>query len=574
MILLYFLLNIVGSTISLFGSFALKYILDALASDTIQINICLIWILCYIVSLIMLQANNSIQNVIYNNMFQKAEHLYDCNIISKISELPLSIIDSSEGKNKIDDVNNAKNTVVYAAYRLIRVISLFYTFVVAYVTLLKFDVYFSIIFLILTIPGIILNQLFDKKFERLRLDRAPDIRKFCYYRWMLTDAWPAKDVRMYDLTEPIKYRYNEEKQKYLNENKKLDKKKMFNFLIAEIIRRSGEIVFIAFVVYQAIEKRISVGDVGLYIGLAVTSTNLFQNIFFNIVMSFTRTTEITSRVFDFFNINVKKASEKYRSLENFETLKFDNVFFKYPFTEEYILKGVSFEISKGDKVSIIGKNGSGKSTMIKLMLGLYEIESGDILINGHSILDYNIQDVRKLFSVLFQDFVKYPLSLRENVALSYSDKLNDDREIENVLRQCEIYEEINSKLTKGFDSFMTRSFDDEGIELSKGQWQKIAIARVYFKKAEIVVLDEPTAAIDAETEEKIFNQFESISADKTGIMISHRISSARISNKIIVIDDGKIIENGTHEELIIKNGLYAKFYNLQKEKYLNKETNT
>lgn len=569
-LLIYFSLNILGSTLGLFGTYALKHILDNLSSVNLKISLILLWIGLYALSLVITQANTSIQNILHDSIFKKTEHLYECELAEKLTCLPLSIIDSSQGKDMIDDVRYGKNTAIYTTFRMVRIVSLFYTFIIAFATLVNFNVVFSLLFLLLTIPGIILNEVFDRKAEKLRREKAPDVRKFCYYRWMLTDVWPAKDVRMYDLTESIKGRYNEEKSQYLAANKELDKKKVLSLLFAELLRRSGEIAFTVFVVYQAINGQISIGDVALYIGFALTTSNSFTSILFVFVMGYTRATEVIGRVFEFFAIKIEE-NNAIRKLVSFETLTFDNVYFKYPHTEKYVLTGVSFTLNKGDKLSIVGINGSGKSTIIKLMLGLYEIESGQILINGYPMSNYDIRDVRKLFSALFQSFVQYPLTLRENIALSSLERIDDSDEIESVLRQSGVYEDIKPKLENGLDSFMTRKFDDKGTELSKGQWQKIALSRAYFKNAPIIIFDEPSAALDAEAEDRIFKNFESISDGKTGIMISHRISSARMSNKIIVLDEGKITEQGTHEELVSLNGLYAKLYNLQREKYTIKE---
>ena len=287
--------------------------------------------------------------------------------------------------------------------------------------------------------------------------------------------------------------------------------------------------------------------------------------------SYARSTEIIGRVFAFFATPAEETRENCRPLNGFTTLVFDNVYFKYPHTENYVLSGVSFTLNRGDRLSIVGINGSGKSTIIKLMLGLYEIKSGQILLNGYPMSDYDIRDVRKLFSALFQSFVQYPLTLRENIALSDLAHVQDDAAIEGVLTQSGVYDEIQPKLQNGIDSFMTRKFDDKGTELSKGQWQKIALSRAYFKDAAIIIFDEPSAALDAEAEDRIFQNFESMSDGKTGIMISHRISSARVSNKIIVLDGGRITECGRHDELVAAGGLYAKLYNLQREKYAAKE---
>ena len=172
-----------------------------------------------------------------------------------------------------------------------------------------------------------------------------------------------------------------------------------------------------------------------------------------------------------------------------------------------------------------------------------------------------------MFSVLFQNFVKYPLTFRENIGLSDYREMENDKKIFHCIEQGGITEDILSKLRQGIDSTMTREFDDDGVELSKGQWQKIAIARTYFKNADVIVFDEPSAALDAEAEDKVFESFCDITKNKTGIMISHRISSSKIATRVIVLDGGKIVEEGTHEALLESGGLYAKLYNLQKSKY-------
>lgn len=566
-IILYFLLHFIAATLNLVNLFLFKKIIDNLASLPMQGDQVLLWVFIYVLSLVVMQAINSAQTNTYNLIFKKVEHLFDCNLLQKLAELPLSIIDSSAGKDWVDDVRRAKNTAIYTMYRLVRVFSLLYTFVVAFISLAQFDLFVSIVFLLLVIPGVIMSEKFEKKAEKLRRERAPDIRKFSYYRWMLTDAWPAKDVRMYNLTDSIKSRYIEEKERYLFQNKKLDKQKLSYMLLAETIFRSGQIAYVVLVVYRAVEGSISIGDIALYTGLIHNTSNSFQIMLHLLVLGYTQTAEKMPRLFDFFSIDSGQSTGK-RELRRFDSLSFENVYFKYPNTNNYVLSGASFSLNRGEILSIVGINGSGKSTIVKLMLGLYTVESGRILINGFPLPEYNIWDVRKMFSVLFQNFVPYPLTLRENIALSDPHNIEDNVRISEVLYKVGLFEKLKPKIEQqGLDFFMTRSFDDSGLELSRGQWQKIALARAYFKDAPIIVFDEPSAALDAEAEDKIFKDLESLSVDKTGIIISHRISSTRISNKIIVLDGGKIIEEGTHNELLLRNGLYAKLYNLQCEKY-------
>lgn len=565
----YIILAFLGSSIPLFNSFVFKYFLDSLLKENVDIAISLTYVALYIILILIGYALSSVKTIINNSIFKKAEHFYDLDLFQKLSELPLSLIDTSEGKNMVDDVRNAKDTVVYLVERIIDIASLIYSFFVAFITLLSFDVSILCIYLLFTIPGIILDYVFDKKSENLRLKSAPDMRKLCYYRWMLTNIWPSKDVRTYDLTEPIKKRYTNERSIYIDAHKLLAKKHLKYVLLFELVTRSGEIVFTVYSLICVLKGHIGVGDFTLFVSLALTASDSFKKIVTSLTVNYSRTVREMSRFFDFMSIKTK--GKKGKKIDHFSSIVFKDVYFKYPSTDKYILSGANFSINKGEKISIIGINGSGKSTIIKLLLGFYEINSGKILINDEPIENYDINDVRKLFSVLFQEFVKYPMTLRENVGLSNIDYIDDDDQLKNSLINSGAYNDVKTKLNDGLDTYMTRQFEDEGVELSKGQWQKIALARAYFKNSPVVIFDEPSAALDAEAEEKIFENFAAISKGKTSIMISHRISSARSSDKIIVLDHGQIVESGSHEELVENNGLYSRLYNLQKKKYGMKE---
>ncbi len=569
--LLYFFLTLLCRTIPLLKIYTLRHIINALIAEHFSFHTALIYMILYVVWVVLLQALNSAESITKDSVIQKANLQYDLEISRKMVNLPLSIVDTSHGRNIIDDVRKSRAVAVNVTYRLIHIISSIYTFIVAVVSLIAFNVWFSLAFIALTVPGVIINNIYDKKADEFQRKSAPDVRKFHYYRWMLTDAWPAKDVRMYDLTEPIQGRYDEEKKNYRTANKHLDWKRFCAVTLIGLITQISDIAFIIFVIAKAVVNEITVGDVTLYIGMATSATTAFKTAFTLVIDGYTIAVKRMERVFKFFNIKNPESTDSKRVLNQFESLVFDNVYFKYPLTKKYVLSGTSFSLNRGDKLSIVGINGSGKSTIIKLMLGLYKIESGQILINGYPMSEYDIKDIHKLFSVLFQNFVQYPLTLRDNIALSDSDRLKNDKDIIEALKKSDVYYDIQHKLENGIDSYMTRQFDDKGIELSKGQWQKIALSRTYFKDSPIIIFDEPSAALDAEAEDRIFKNFESISDGKTGIMISHRISSARISNKIIVLDGGKIIEEGTHDELVSTGGLYARLYNLQCEKYATRE---
>lgn len=563
----YIITSILAISFPLFTSFIMKCLIDALESNTEGLGEILFYAGVFFIATILLVVIDKIRSSLEETIIEKTQFLYDSIILEKVTEMPLEVFDSSEGKDMIEDAMFTNNVVACFFVRIVTILTGFYAFFVAFSIVYKFNHIFSIAFLILTVPGIIINEYWARKLEDFRLKKAPDVRKFSYYRWMLTDAWPAKDVRMYDLTEPIKKRYSEEKIKYFTENKKLGLYRLFYNIVAEIIRRAGEIIFTAYVIIQTLNGEIQLGNATMYIGFALSAAHSFDNMVNMGVFTYFRSIEGMERTTEFFSLSKVDDIWGKRRVDYFESLCFDNVFFKYPGSDEYVLNGVSFTIKKGEKLVIIGVNGAGKTTLIKLMLGMYQVEAGTILLNGYPITDYLVSEVRKLFSVLFQDFVKYPLTLRDNIALSDASKRGDDEEVIRALKQSGFYEEISEKTNLNLDSIMTRNFDDNGVELSKGQWQKIALARLYFKECDVYVLDEPSSALDAEAEDRIFTDFSNLSNGKTGIMISHRISVSHLVDRIVVLDGGQVSEIGTHDMLMKNNGLYSRMYNMQKEKY-------
>ena len=562
LLIIFIVTQFANATIPLLNAYVLSSILNNLVYSSYKEDL-ITDIVLFAFLTILIRVTGIFLNFISSLLDQKVSRVYEITISNKLNDMPLSFLDSAEGKDLIDEVTYVKTTATTYYKEVISIASVLYTFIIAFAELIKFNVLFSLLFIALTVPGIIVEHIFDKKNEELRRDMAPDVRKFSYYKWMLLDKWPAKDVRMYNLSDCLRKRYNEEKDSYLKANKKLDKSKLIYSIIAEIIKRSGEIVFTVFVVSEAIKGHITVGAVALYTSFAVTISSSFQNSAEILIEMFTVSVDKMLNFFNFLSYSSYKNNTAFRHVDKFKSLEFKNVYFKYPLQKTNVLNGVTFTLNQGDRLSIVGINGAGKTTIIKLMLGLYEIDSGEILLNGFPLSEYFIDDVHSLFSVLFQQFAQYPLTLRENVALSAVQCMNDTDRIIKAMKQSTIYDQYKDNI----EDSMTRKFDDNGIELSRGQWQKVALARTYFKNTPILVFDEPSAALDAEAEDYILKNYSQLSENKTGVMISHRIYGNKYSTKIIVLDKGKIVENGSHNELIKLNGFYAKLFKMQKEKY-------
>lgn len=260
-------------------------------------------------------------------------------------------------------------------------------------------------------------------------------------------------------------------------------------------------------------------------------------------------------------MTIKKGGKEWD--EKVKTIEFENVYFTYPRQKEEVLHDVSFVINAGEKISLIGLNGAGKTTLIKLLVGLYRPNKGRILINGHNIENYTFKSRATLFSTVFQDFKLFPLSIKENVM----GKREDEAMYQKVMDESGSTEVVN-KLKHGDESIIGKNFSDNGVDLSGGESQKIAIARAVMKESSIVVLDEPTSALDPIAESEIYENFNNMVKGKTAIFISHRMSSCIFSDKVLVIDHGKVVSFAPHAKLLLdKESLYYKMFMAQAKNY-------
>ena len=248
-----------------------------------------------------------------------------------------------------------------------------------------------------------------------------------------------------------------------------------------------------------------------------------------------------------------------------QTIEFRDVSFKYPGTERYVLKNFNLVIKSGEKVALVGENGAGKTTLIKLILRFHDVTSGAVLINGVNVKDIDLDHWHQYIGALFQDFIKYQFTFKENVYLGDLAKNNQEKFLKLAITKSGA-DQFLSTLPNGIDQVVGKMFEG-GIDLSGGQWQKLALARAFFRDAPILMLDEPTSAIDAKAEYEIFQNVQSLQKDKTVVIISHRFSTVRHANRILVLSEGKIIEEGNHEKLMEHKGLYAELFEIQAQGY-------
>ncbi|MDR7856808.1 ABC transporter ATP-binding protein [Tissierella sp.] len=413
------------------------------------------------------------------------------------------------------------------------------------------------------------------KIKELDIDNAkrgiPENRAFRYLCSVATDFRFAKDLRIYKGDKFFIKKAEDTMDKILSINHEyFTKHGLWNGLAQSIVQIQLTLTFIILGL-SLFAARITVGT----FTMLYSASNQLSRSFNSLIQAYTNLVTLSFNLdpyYEFLNIEeTGKEGEKFNNaIDRPVSLTFEDITFKYPTAEEDILKNVNFQIYPGETLAIVGKNGAGKTTIIKLLCRLYKPQKGRILINGIDIHDLPIEEYKKQLSIVFQDFKLLPIKLDENI-LGKEERLITVKETETVWEKLEetgIKSWIDNQ-SKGLKSYLTKTFDNKGLVLSGGQEQKIAISRALARDGGIVILDEPTAALDPKSEEEVFENLIKLTDGKTSIFISHRLSSTRIADRIIVLDKGEILEEGNHKELIERDGLYANMYNIQAKQYIS-----
>lgn len=429
----------------------------------------------------------------------------------------------------------------------------------------------NVIVLFLIGAVVIINLILFKKSQNVEFkfnnELIPLNRKWGYYSGLSFDFSSGKDLRLYNITPLIMNKI----RTFTSESVSIFSK-LFTLIgkingLSDINVQIQLLLVYSYMTYKVLKKAIGIGDFTMYIN-AANNFGTSMSSFINSFVQFRQECKYLEPFFELEGIKSSKVTNG-KTLSNIKncTIKFKNVSFKYPRSSNYTLKNVSITIKSGEKLSIVGLNGAGKTTFIKLLTRLYNPTEGEIFLNGINIKEYNYEEYMNLLSVVFQDFKLMAFSVKENIALYDYEKTSDD-EIFKILDETGMKNDI-SKLPKNIYTPIYKTFEKEGIEFSGGQAQKLAIARALYKNAPIVILDEPTAALDPYAENEIYTSFNNLIGDKTAIYISHRLSSCRFCDKIAVFDNGQIIQYGTHEELLKAKGKqYEKMYMAQAQYYV------
>ncbi len=427
-------------------------------------------------------------------------------------------------------------------------------------------------FIILLIAILIyFNSFLTKKINKKMYIIGQELSRHDRQQWgisyMLEQPMYAKEIRLFRLsklmTDIYKKRKTEANLLEVKQFKISRKLGIFNSILNFI----QQLVVYIYLIYSVLKRNLEVGSMTIYIGMVAQFTTALSSVF-DIYLSLANENFNIQEMKDFFDIPKRhfNSGKKKPKFDSNSTIEFRNVSFKYPGSDNYALKNLNLTIRGNEKLCIVGVNGSGKSTFIKLLTRLYWLEEGEILLNGVNINEYDYESYQRLFAPVFQDFVRYYFTLGENIVLTNEFNLE---KLDDICEKCGLKKLVN-RLPKGYNTQVDKFIDEEGFEPSGGEDQRIAIARAYYNGGKIYLLDEPTAAIDPIAEYEIYKQFNNMMNEKCAVLITHRLSAVQLVDKIAVFDNGHVSEYGTHIELYSRNGIYTEMFDKQAQFYCSK----
>lgn len=421
--------------------------------------------------------------------------------------------------------------------------------------------------LVTALPGVVVKARFSNRLYQWTARKTPAERLLRYLDHLLTTIESAKEIRLFGLGEVLRSRHRDLRRKITGERLGLVARRSVAEVLAQVVAIAAVTASMLVIARRALAGGVTIGDMVMYFAAFQRAQDFFREMLTGMaglyednlfLADFKKFIELPPAVVD-----PPRPQPFPRPLKR--GIEFDHVSFSYPGTEAYALKDVSFEVGPGEQVALVGENGSGKTTLVKLLCRLYDPTEGAIRIGGTDLRDFKMADLRSQLAVVFQDYSRYQLSARDNIWVGNVLLPPDSPRIAEAARRTGA-DSIVESLRYGYDTMLGRQFE-QGAELSLGQWQKLALARAFLRDSPIIVLDEPTASLDPRAEAEVFDQFQKLAMGRIAILISHRLSTVRNTDRIIVMMDGGIAESGGHDQLLERAGLYAQLYETQARSY-------
>ncbi len=566
-------LSVIGGVVPLIGALISSSVLNELAKFSLGTGSreLVLWLLVFQFAYLILANVVSRVQIIVNRLAGEllVSHIR-LKIMRKASELDLASFDRPKFYEKLENANRE------AGMRPMQILSSTFSILSTVISLASFvTVIFAVspvaplLVIAVSIPSAVINFIYRKKnFFYMRF-RSKERRKMDYYANLVVDKDLAKEVRLYSTAPRFIDAFSEVFRSYFRGLRRLIfAEGAWNVGLSVLSAGINCILFYAIAV-MVMGAEIPVGDYVLYTGaltsistgvaaLIATSATIYEGtLFIDNMLVFMNEPSVIRPILDTPRVPERGVAHE---------ITFSHVSFSYPEVPRKVLDDVSFTIRAGESVALVGENGAGKTTLIKLLTRLYDPTEGVILLDGHDIREYDPKELYHVFGIIFQVFGKYAFDVRENITMGDVFSPADEVRMKQAADDADASDYI-SRLPRGFDTPLTRFFEPDGIELSIGQWQKLSVARAFYAESDVIILDEPTASLDALAEREIYREFDELRVGKTTLFVSHRLSSATSADKILVLEYGKLVEEGTHADLMEKQGRYHELFTAQAERY-------
>ncbi|WP_240646638.1 ABC transporter ATP-binding protein [Chitinophaga rhizosphaerae] len=433
--------------------------------------------------------------------------------------------------------------------------------------LVTFSPWLILLLLVAVLPSFFSETHFNDRFYALAWGETSARRELDYIRFLGASDESVKEVKIFNLSRYLVDRFRGLADKFYRDKKSLSIRYNVWAVVFSLVGSAGYYAAYVIIILQTVRGQLTIGDLAFLGG----SFRQLRGLLESVLMRFTSVTQgaiYLRDLFEFFEISPRITQPlKARPFPNpiREGFVFENVGFKYLNATRWANRHLNFTLHAGEKLALVGENGAGKTTLVKLLARLYDPSEGRILLDGHDLREYDLNELRMQVGVIFQDFQRYQMTFSQNIAVGNIAEVDNQARIEQAAEKS-MADLLYGRLPAGYNQMLGRRFSN-GVELSGGEWQKIALARAYMKNAQLLILDEPTAALDARAEYEVFQRFADLTRGKTAVLISHRFSTVRMADRILVLEGGELLEIGTHEELIAQKGRYEELFTLQAAGY-------
>ena len=566
------LIRVVRASIPLLSLYTAKLVTDEIVRliqtpDEKEFGMLAVWITAQFLLTVLGDALGRANAWINGLLGDKVANETSLRIMRHAAALDLEKFEESEFYNKLERARQQTGNRIVLMAETLGHAQHATTILVLAAGLVAFKPYLIVLLVIALVPAFLGESHFNGLSYSLMHSRTPERRELDYLRYIGASDETAKEVKAFGLSEFFITRFKELSEKFYRENKSLATRRAVWGSVFAAISNGAYFLAYALMAVDCVSGTITLGDLVYFSGAFGNVRGLLESIFLRFPIIIEGSLYLKD-LFDFFELRPKIVAPKHPRLVPKPIQKgfvFENVGFKYPNSEQWAVRHVSFTLHAGEKLALVGENGAGKTTLTKLLARLYDPTEGRILLDGYDLREYDPEELRRRIGVIFQDFIRYQMTAANNIAIGDIEARHDMVRIDDAAERS-LAKSVIEKLPHRYAQMIGRKFDD-GVDLSGGEWQKIALARAYMREADLLILDEPTAALDPRAEYDIFQQFTELTKGKTTVLISHRFSTVRMADRILVMEKGELLEIGSHQELLRKNGRYAELFTLQAKGY-------